>query len=127
MRGSEFHHGTCPLVADFHEPAALKPRLWHEFPLVFDWDEETGKISGTFAARILAFAACRPAPLHPYPQSRDLSPEPLKSKTNMAAIIGFHHELPEDLIGHYPRPWNPETAYAPNVVYAPPSNALTSA
>jgi hypothetical protein len=87
-----------------------------EDPLIFDWDDETGEISGPSAAWILEVAACRYVPINPPPQSWDLSPEPLKSKTDMAAIIGVWHRLPEDLVEHYPRPWNPED-FDPNVIY----------
>jgi hypothetical protein len=94
-----------------------KPRDQRDEPLVFDWDSETGEISGPSADHILQFSKGGSIPIHPHPQGWDLSPEPLKSKTDMAAIIGIWHKLPEDLIEHYPRPWNPETDFDPNVVY----------
>ena len=85
-------------------------------PLVFDWDQEAGEVSGPSAERILEFAACRAVPIYPPPNYWDLSLEPLKNKTDMAAIIGVWHRLPEDLVEHYPRPWNPED-FDPNVIY----------
>ncbi|HCU68154.1 MAG TPA: hypothetical protein DGF30_02775 [Desulfomicrobium sp.] len=77
-------------------------RTQGEDPLVFDWDEETGEISGPSAGRIREFAACRAVPIYPPPNYWDLSPEPLKSRVDMAAIIGIWHKLPEDLRGYYP-------------------------
>jgi hypothetical protein len=80
-----------------------KPLTWHEdTPLVFDWDDETGEISGPSAGRILDMATWSYIPIYPPPQGWDLSQEPLKSKADMAAIIGYRHELPEDLREHYP-------------------------
>lgn len=114
---------TLPRPSRRGNPATMKkhyvckPQVWHESPLVFDWDIETGEISGPSAERILEFAACRAVPIYPPPQDWDLSSEPLKSKADMAAIIGYRHELPEDLREHYPRPWNPETDFDPDVIY----------
>lgn len=85
-----------------------KPRPGHETPLVFDWDDETGKVSGPSAAWILELAARSYVPIYPPPQDWPLGPEPLKSKADMAAIIGYRHELPEDLAEHYPGRFTPE-------------------
>jgi hypothetical protein len=78
------------------------PHDQRDEPLVFDWDIETGEISGPSAAWILEVAACRYVPICPPPNGWDLSPEPLKSRVDMAAIIGYRHKLPEDLRGYYP-------------------------
>lgn len=74
-----------------------------ESPLVFDWDIEAGEVSGPSAEFILEMTRCPYIPKSPPPDCWVLGPEPLKSKVDMAAIIGVWHELPEDLREHYPR------------------------
>ncbi len=76
--------------------------------LVFDWDEDTGEVSGPSAGRIRELAARHYVPIYPPPQYWDLSTAPLKDRADMAAIIGFEHELPEDLAEHYPGRFTPE-------------------
>ena len=71
-------------------------------PLVFDWDEEAGEVSGPSAAIILDMSTWPYIPIYPPPQGWDLSPEPLKSRADMAAIIGYKHYIPEDLAAYYP-------------------------
>jgi hypothetical protein len=77
-----------------------------DLSLVFDWDEETGEISGRDAEYIKKCAVPHGVAdclLFAY----ILSAEPLKSKTDMAAILhyngGIHYELPEDLAPFYPQ------------------------
>ena len=82
----------------------LQPAIWFEKPLVFDWDIETGAVSGPDAARILNMASWPMVEAHPLPWVWILGPEPTKSLTDMAAILGWAHRLPEDLQAHYPRP-----------------------
>ncbi len=82
----------------------LPPTVWHEKPLVFDWDVTTGAVFGPAAARILDMATWGTVSAHPSPWSWNLGPEPTKSLTDMAAILGWAHRLPEDLQAHYPRP-----------------------
>lgn len=77
-------------------------------PLVFDWDEEAGEVSGPSAGRIREIAAQGYVPIYPPPQDWIFGPEPLKDRADMAAIIGFEHELPEDLAEHYPGRFTPE-------------------
>ena len=77
-------------------------------PLVFDWDQEAGEVSGPSAEWILELAAWGEIPIYPPPQVWTIGPEPLKDKYDMAAIIGFKHELPEDLAEHYPGRFTPE-------------------
>lgn len=82
----------------------LQPTVWHAKPWVFDWDEESGLVTGRDAELIIAEskmggAACHPCPAWPH----EFSPEPLKSKTDMAAIIGWEHRLPDDLADYYPK------------------------
>lgn len=85
-----------------------KPRDQRDEPLVFDWDEEAGEVSGPSAARILGMIEWPYIPIVPPPQGWDLGPEPLKDRHDMAAIIGFEHELPEDLAAYYPGLSTPE-------------------
>lgn len=89
-------------------------RIQGEEPLVFDWDEEAGEVSGPSAEIILAMIRCPYIPKSPPPDCWYLSPEPLKSKADMAAIIGVWHNLPEDLREHYPRPGPVE--FGPGIV-----------
>lgn len=82
----------------------LKPLVWHEEPLVFDWDSTTGEVSGPGAQRILEIAAWGEVPAHPHPWLWTLSAAPTRSLVDMAVIVGWRHELPEDLAEHYPSP-----------------------
>lgn len=82
----------------------LAPSIWHEAPLVFDWDVETGVVAGRDAARILEMASWPVVNAHPVPWTWALSAEPTKSLTDMAAILGWSHQLPDDLQAHYPQP-----------------------
>lgn len=72
-------------------------------PLVFDWDEEAGTVSGPGAAEILRWVAAGGVPMHPAPASHTFSADPLKNRTDMAAILGLLHRLPPDLQGAYPQ------------------------
>lgn len=82
-----------------------KPHLeWRE-NLVFEWDDVAGTVSGPSAGEILQrIEWCKEdeCPLHPYGRSHALSDEPLKSRVDMAAIIGNYHFLPEELEEYYP-------------------------
>ena len=92
----------------------LKPTGPHAQTLVFDWDVETGEISGPDAQRILRFAEYGSIEAHPTPWAWTFSKTPLKNKTDMAAMVGFDHELPADLADFYPQwPGNgaPDTSY----------------
>ncbi len=82
----------------------LRPLLWFEAPLVFDWDATTGEVSGPDAARILAMAKWPSVNARPVPWVWNLGPDPTRSLTDMAAILGWSHELPDELAAHYPQP-----------------------
>lgn len=83
----------------------LAPGVWHEKPLVFDWDISTGEVTGPDAARILALAVPEASmPAHPSPWLWYLSAEPTKNMTDMAAILGWSHQLPAELLAAYPVP-----------------------
>ena len=71
-------------------------------PLVFEWDERTGAITGPSADLVKEVAADGGVPLHPAPAWHTFSAEPLKSRADMAAIVGYLHQLPEELAGDYP-------------------------
>lgn len=81
----------------------LQPTIWHAKPWVFDWDEATGTVTGPDAAEIVAMSKWGGIGAHPLPWAVEFSAEPLRSKTDMAAIIGLEHQLPEDLAPYYPR------------------------
>lgn len=72
-------------------------------PLVFDWDEETGTVSGPDADFILESASSAGIQIHPLPSYHTFSAQPLKSRTDMAAIIGLWHRVPEALLACYPQ------------------------
>lgn len=80
-----------------------QPLVWHEKPLVFDWDADTGEIDGPDAARIKDMATWGEIEAHPLPWSWTFSKSPLKNKTDMAAIIGRWWSLPDDLASFYPQ------------------------
>jgi hypothetical protein len=93
------------------QPNGLAP---YAEPLAFDWDEETGEVSGTSAEWIKSLAASGSTAAHPVPWGWTFSTAPLKSKTDMAAILGYTHQLPDDLAPFYPQPEDdgtPETSY----------------
>lgn len=80
-----------------------KPAVWHETALIFDWDIETGEVSGSDADRIKEMAGWRSISAHPQGHRWKLSSTPLKNKTDMAAIIGKWWRLPADLVPFYPK------------------------
>ena len=83
----------------------LAPSVWHESPLIFDWDSHTGEVTGRDAGRILALAVPNGSMcVHPSPWVWTLGPEPTKSLTDMAAILGWSHRLPAELLAEYPEP-----------------------
>lgn len=71
-------------------------------PLVFDWDDEAGTVSGPSAADIMQVVHSGGVPMHPMPVAHTFSAEPLKSRTDLAAIIGHRHRLPVALKDAYP-------------------------
>lgn len=78
--------------------------------LVFSWDPETGKVSGLDAETVRTLAV--PGALvdaHPYPRTWKLGREPLKSRVDLAAIIGTRWRVPAELLPDYPDggEWDP--------------------
>lgn len=74
-----------------------------ERPLVFTWDSDAGEVSGPDAAAVRSAAAAGSIDAHPLPWAWTFSAEPLKSFTDMAAIVGLDWQLPPELIEHYPQ------------------------
>jgi hypothetical protein len=77
---------------------ALKP-LRNAPALSFEWDDETGAISGrdaTLVGEIVASAErFRFVAIEPHPSSHRLSAAPLRSAADLAAILGQWYELPD--------------------------------
>ena len=71
-------------------------------PLVFEWDALTGAVTGPSAAQVKEVAADGGVPLHPAPAWHTFGAEPLKSRADLAAIVGHLHQLPGELAGDYP-------------------------
>ena len=69
--------------------------------LVFSWDEETGEITGPSAGKIQAAFLDGEVGINPPPASHALTSP--KSKTDLAAVVGWNHWLPPELVGHYPQ------------------------
>lgn len=72
-------------------------------PLEFSWDENTGELAGRDADYVKVLASQGVVSAHPVPHDYALSAEPLKNKTDMAAILGYEYRLPEDLAPFYPQ------------------------
>jgi hypothetical protein len=88
------YHFNCP-----HQHAY---REWsQDYSLVFDWDDETGEVTGRDAAWILAEFRRGHTDIHPFPSVWDLTST--RNKTDMAAVVGFDNELPDVLKDHYPQ------------------------
>lgn len=86
------HRLSCPPIVP--DPAG---------PLVLDWDDAAGTVSGPGAATIRRWQRAGVVPLHPQPASHTLGPARRRiSPADLAAIIGWQHRLPEELAGHYP-------------------------
>ena len=90
-----------------------EPAVWHEKPLIFDWDIETGEVSGPDADTIKEMAEWGSIHAHPYGNVWHFSSEPLTNKTDMAAIIGKWWLRPEDFIPFYPKFPEDSTANLP--------------
>ena len=80
-----------------------EPAVWHASVWEFTWDDEAGTVTGPSAAEVLEMASWRGIVYGPRQGTWGFSAEPLKSKTDMAAIVGYEHRLPPELIGHYPK------------------------
>lgn len=86
-------HFTCrPLSAN---PGATS--------LEFAWDPETGELAGRDAQQVRKMAAWGQVDAHPMPWAWTLGADPLRSYTDMAAIVGSCWQLPAELVEHYPQ------------------------
>lgn len=83
-----------------------KPLEWTNGlePIDFYWDEKTGEVSGKSGDTVKKWAemAGERIAINPIPRSHQLSQEPLKSRKDIAALLGMWYELPEWLAGYYP-------------------------
>lgn len=83
----------------------LEAAVWHETPLEFEWDEETGELCGRDAERVgelvAKIAAMGEIVSHPYPTTYEIR-DPLRSRREMAVILGAFWRLPADLANEYP-------------------------
>lgn len=84
----------------------LQPAVWHQQPLEFEWDAESGEVKGPGADKLLGLvaAAVKDGHVvgHPYPTSFDIN-DPLHSEKEMAALLGNEWILSEDLAAAYPQ------------------------
>lgn len=81
------------------DPATQNPAI-PRLDLV--WDAAAGALHGAGADWVLARLADGVVPLHPYPDMHVLSAAPLRSRADMAAVLGWQHRLPAELAGDYP-------------------------
>ncbi|MFA6971648.1 MAG: hypothetical protein WC208_09645 [Gallionella sp.] len=90
----------------FHK-YTLKPAVWHQQPLVFEWDAATGEIRGPDADKVLGMiaSAIKEGSMtgHPYPTSYEIT-DPLHRPAEMAVLLGQYWILPDDLASAYPNP-----------------------
>lgn len=77
-------------------------------PLIFDWDADEGKVEGPGATHIMEQIALGGVTCHPDLFLHEFGPTPLKSPTDIAAIIGERWNLPDNLIDFYPQIEEPE-------------------
>ena len=84
------HHFECE---------ATLPKIWDT--LVFDWDDETGAISGRDADYVLNLFEGKTIAAHPRPCEWDLTSP--KNRTDIAAIVGNCWRLPPELADFYPQ------------------------
>ena len=68
--------------------------------LVFDWDIERGVVVGPGAKQIIDLAA--DGQISCQPMWHTFSSNPFKNKTDMAAIVGLMHHVPDDLAPFFP-------------------------
>lgn len=85
----------------------LQPAVWHQQPLEFEWDAESGEVRGRDADKVrnMAVSAQKEGCMigHPYPTTYDIT-DPLRKASEMAALLGQEWTLPDELIREYPAP-----------------------
>lgn len=84
----------------------LQPSVWHKGPLFFEWDSETGMVSGTDAEIVRALVekalAAGSVAIHPHPARYPIA-DPFTRPDEMAALLGGFWKLPLELADYYPR------------------------
>lgn len=90
------------MIKSYHLQAVAK----HVSPLSFNWDSETGTLSGKDAQAVqeMVTAAVKQGftSLVPPPNSYDID-DPLTKPDQMSAVLGFNWQLPDDLQAAYPQ------------------------
>lgn len=83
-----------------------EPRFGKGENLVFQWDDVNGVVSGPSAEDVMQQIKWAKkeegCDLHPHGCWHTLSDDPLKSRVDMAALIGYWYMLPEELEKYYP-------------------------
>lgn len=106
------HHFNCPAVCGNPGITAL----------VFDWDDETGEVTGPSSDEILAAFKDGEVGLNPYPSYHVLASP--KNIADIAAIVGWNHRLPPELADYYPKA---EGAGWDGVIYGEDGNVVAYA
>lgn len=83
------------------------PTVWHEKPLVFTWDDVTGEVTGKDASKVLQTSQDTGLVGHPYPTYWEFDGgagdgKHIKSRRNLALIVGHAHAFPKELEASYP-------------------------
>lgn len=73
-----------------------------------EWDDVAGTLRGQGADYLRSLAASGAVPLHPQPGTHRLSANPFVSHVDMAALVGWHHRLPDSLAASYPAQEQPD-------------------
>lgn len=82
------------------EPATGNPNI-PRLDLV--WDESAGTLSGDGEEWLRELMSAGSVRCHPGPgHTHTLSTDPLRSRTDMAALIGCSHRIPAELAEDYP-------------------------
>lgn len=85
---------------------SLAPAVIYQSILSFEWDRETGELSGkdsdTVAILVADAKAAGFVSVHPLPACIDIA-DPLTDPQQMAAVLGQFWHLPEDLQSVYPK------------------------
>jgi hypothetical protein len=79
------------------------PLAAHAQPLVCTWEPEAGAVDGPDAGLLRWMATWGQVQAHPLPWAWTLSAEPLRSWTDVAAIVGSKWHMPPELRDHYPQ------------------------
>ncbi len=84
----------------------LQPAAWHQKPLEFEWDAESGEVRGRDADKVLGLvvSAVKEGCVvgHPQPTNHEIS-DPLHNTGEMAVLLGNDWILADDLASAYPK------------------------